>query len=316
MKRFREQRGQAMVLTCLFIASLLGMAALVLDAGSWFRTHRNLQAVADAAALAGAHALPNNTIQAAALARDYAAKNGGYSLDRIDFSGKFTGSDTINVHVSEEAPGVFAKVFGIDSVHIGAGASARSSGVSAVKWVAPIVVNEKHPDLGCAQAGGVGPCPITKIHLLNLHKPHGGDAAGAFGLLDLLGGNGSVGDSELADWMDRGFDQYMGKGKYHSVPSAKFNGSNFCQALMSHIKPGLEPPHVVYFPIYRDPIIGSGANAEFDIIGWVAFEVHNADCRGSKGWVEGRFVPNSIVEGIQAEGGEPDFGLKAIELVE
>jgi Flp pilus assembly protein TadG len=61
MNRFRSERGQAMVLTTLFIVALLGMAALVLDLGTWFRSQRDLQAVADAAALAGAQEQPDST---------------------------------------------------------------------------------------------------------------------------------------------------------------------------------------------------------------------------------------------------------------
>ena len=41
----RDQRGQAFVVTVLMIASLLGLTALVLDVGSWFRAHRQLQAI-------------------------------------------------------------------------------------------------------------------------------------------------------------------------------------------------------------------------------------------------------------------------------
>ena len=44
---------------------LLGMAGLVIDVGSWYRDQRDLQADADAAALAGAQELPNDTATAA-----------------------------------------------------------------------------------------------------------------------------------------------------------------------------------------------------------------------------------------------------------
>ena len=56
----KRENGQAMVLTVLFLAGLIGMSALVLDVGSWFREKRQLQLTADAAALAGAQALPGS----------------------------------------------------------------------------------------------------------------------------------------------------------------------------------------------------------------------------------------------------------------
>ena len=73
----RSERGQSTVLTLVFLTVLLGMAALVLDVGSWYRTKRAAQSTADAAALAGAQALPYDTAGASNLAMQYANKNGG-----------------------------------------------------------------------------------------------------------------------------------------------------------------------------------------------------------------------------------------------
>ena len=50
------------------MAVLLGMAAAVLDVGAWFRADRATQAAADAAALAAAHALPQDPAAASTLA--------------------------------------------------------------------------------------------------------------------------------------------------------------------------------------------------------------------------------------------------------
>ena len=59
--RARSDHGQATVLTVVFLVVLLGMAALVLDIGSWYRADRATQSTADAAALAGAQALPGDS---------------------------------------------------------------------------------------------------------------------------------------------------------------------------------------------------------------------------------------------------------------
>ena len=76
MKRLiRSQRGQTMVMTVIFVTVLLGMAAVVVDVGSWFVDRRALQASVDAAALAAAQDLPDTGF-AASTARAYAAKNG------------------------------------------------------------------------------------------------------------------------------------------------------------------------------------------------------------------------------------------------
>src|SRR5438132_4699068 len=56
----RNERGQVFAITAFSLVVLLGMSALVLDVGSWFRTKRRLQGTADAAALAGAQSLPSD----------------------------------------------------------------------------------------------------------------------------------------------------------------------------------------------------------------------------------------------------------------
>src|SRR5438132_13054948 len=75
--RSRNERGQALVLTAIAMVMVCGMAALVLDAGNWFRDKRRLQGTADAAALAGAQALPTHPGNAQTMARNYANQNGG-----------------------------------------------------------------------------------------------------------------------------------------------------------------------------------------------------------------------------------------------
>src|SRR2546423_12212960 len=102
--RLNSSRGQATVLTLVFLAVLLGMAALVLDIGSWHRADRNTQSTADSAALAGAQALPDDTSHAAGLASNYAAKNGG-GHDNVGFSTCYGTNDTGNVAAQENAPG-------------------------------------------------------------------------------------------------------------------------------------------------------------------------------------------------------------------
>ena len=47
--RIRNDNGQATVITVVFLVVLLGMAALVLDIGSWYRADRSTQSTADAA---------------------------------------------------------------------------------------------------------------------------------------------------------------------------------------------------------------------------------------------------------------------------
>jgi secretion/DNA translocation related TadE-like protein len=311
MNSLRSDRGQATVLSVIFLVALLGAVALVLDVGSWFREQRDSQSTADASALAAAQALPDSTGDAAILANEYLTKNGGGTAD-VTFTSGPVANDTVTVRVEREAPGVFAKLFGIESVTVGAQASARAGGMDAARWVAPIVVNLKHEKLQCG--GSVNkPTPCfgepTTIELEHLHKPGSGDAAGAFGLINLdQKDNGSVGGSTLGDWILRGFDAYLEPGNYTSVPSAKFNDSHIRDALAARLTDDL------LFPIYKS-ISGSGSNAVYEIVGWVGFNVTKYQASGSTGKIWGSFT-KVLWEGIQSNSGNNlNFGTRTVELV-
>jgi Putative Flp pilus-assembly TadE/G-like len=308
MNRLRNERGQTMVLTTLFVAALLGMAALVVDLGTWFRDQRDLQAVADAAALAGAQELPEDTSLARSRAIDYTTKNGGASPGITFTSTLGSGLDTIRVELQRPAPGFFAKVFGVNSVEIRAHAVARASYPSKFRWVAPITVNEKHPMLNCNPPPSCwNPANETWIDLEHLHKPGSGDASGSFALLSL--NNGDVDANTLADWLLNGYDEYIGPGDFRSAPSANFNNGQFQSALEQ--RKGTE----MLFPIYRK-ITGSGSTADYEIVGFVGFVVLEVKGGGAEQRLRGYFT-RVVWDGIPAET-KPgtDFGVRTIELIE
>ena len=140
--RLRSESAQSLVITLVFMVALIGMAAAVLDVGSWYRADRKLQANADAAALAGAALLPDNTAQAEATAISYADKNdGGVEAGNIRFRSSIAPNDTIEVTAERPAPGFFAKIFGFDSVQVRAKAVARAGALGRAKWAAPIAVD-------------------------------------------------------------------------------------------------------------------------------------------------------------------------------
>jgi Flp pilus assembly protein TadG len=303
----KDQRGQAFVITVLMIASLLGLSALVLDVGSWFRAHRQLQATADAAALAGAQSLPDDPGTASSLANDYAAKNtSGLQGVTVNLSQTYVSNDTIKVHVAKPAEGFFSKVFGINSVAEGASATARVAGMKSALYVAPIVVNQQHPMLNNCNGPCFGPGYQTTIPVGQTGAP------GAFGLVNLdPQSGGTSGASTLAGWIENGFDKYLDIGSYASDPGVKFNSNGIQDAMNTRI--GTE----MLFPVY-DTLTGTGANAQYHIIGWVGFMVTGVDKQGNNGNVSGYFT-RVIWTGIQASsagGGGPNYGARAVQLVD
>jgi Flp pilus assembly protein TadG len=315
MKLKRDQSGQASVLTAVYIAALLGMAALVLDVGSWFRQHRHLQATADAAALAGAQELPLSTGLARSFAERYAHRNTtALTGVSVSFSSKVETNDTIHVEVEKPAPGFFSKILGVSTVDVDAKAVARVGGMQSAKYVAPIVVKNTHPMLtgtGCGNIGGpcLGPSYVTTIPVGDTGAP------GAFALLNLAGGgSGTASASELSDWIVNGYEPELPLGGYYSSPGVKFNSHGIQEGLdtrMNSVSP------VMLFPVY-DTLTGQGSNAEYHIIGWVPFHILDFETHGNNGSITGYFT-DVIWNGTlttTSGGGGPNFGARTVQLVE
>ncbi len=70
----RDQSGQALVLVAVMMVVLLGAAALVIDIGDLFIDYNRLQGSTNAAALAGAHSLPQTS--ATSVAQQYSGGSG------------------------------------------------------------------------------------------------------------------------------------------------------------------------------------------------------------------------------------------------
>jgi hypothetical protein len=301
--RFRSESGQALLVTVLFLATLVGAVALTIDVGGWYREQRQAQAAADAAALAGGQALPTSTPEAIRLAGIYASANGGVAASSISFRSDYEAHDTVVVRVERTAPSFFASFFSIGSAEVHATAAARAGVPQQAKWVAPIVVNKLHPML----SGPGCPCFHSET-TLPLDKQ---GAPGAFGLVNLDSSvNGTVGTSVLSDWIQHGFDEYLTLGGYASDPGASFNSNLIRDALSARLNTEL------LFPVY-DTLTGGGSNATYNVIGWVAFHLDGFDnSQGNSQTLTGYFT-RVIWDGIQSSTNKhlPDFGAYSVSLV-
>jgi hypothetical protein len=306
MTRHKDSCGQAFVLTIMFLLVLMGMAAAVLDVGSWYRADRALQATVDAAALAGAQALPEDSGKASALADEYATKNGGGSIT-VSFTTQVFADDTITVEGTRPAPGFFAKVFGVDSVTVKGRAKARAGYPVEAKYVVPIVVDEKHEKLQC----NPNPCSgETELKYQHLKKNGSPDGAGNFGFINLTG-EGGTGTSDLEKWITEGFDKYLGLGDYDARTGNPFSSSHVKDTLDARIG------DIMLFPIYRK-LSGSGTNAKYEIIGWAGFRLTGVDVKGNDEKLFGEFV-SVTWDGIQAgkaSAAPPNFGVKNVSLID
>jgi Flp pilus assembly protein TadG len=329
LSRLREESGQVLVLVAAAMVGFIAMTAFVVDVGAWFHQQRATQATVDAAALAGAQALPDKTA-ATNLAVSYGTKNGA--------GGTITGSnvsvmttygpnyDTVKVTKAQQSNDFFGKIFGFSFVTVHAKATAMAGAPKEAIYVAPIVVNLLHPDItgaACHQqiAGQSNPCfGATNQTTLQLGKT---GAPGAFDLLNLdcfdvttsgscTNTNGTTGASTMASWITDGYDKYLPLGGYYSDPGAKYNGNEIDQALDARI--GTE----LLFPVY-DTLVDQGSNATYHIVGWIGFHLLSGTLQGTSGTLTGYFT-RVIWDGIlpaNGQGGAPSgLGVTTVALVD
>jgi Putative Flp pilus-assembly TadE/G-like len=301
MSRVRSESGQTITILVFFLFVMILMAGAVMDVGAWFRADRQTQNVADAAALAAAQELPGDPGLATATAISYAGKNGGsISAGNVKYSRGNVDNDTVSVNVTDEAPTVFTKIIGIESVTVGAAAKARASAMGEAKYVAPIAVDVKHPLLQCSPE----PC-FDQATTLDLTKT----GPGAFRLLNLDDSKGGTGQQILADWILNGYSDALPLDWYFQDAGAKFNASEVKAAL--NLRLGDE----LLFPVY-DLVTGSGSNLEYHVIGWVGFVVTDFKGNGSSGTIDGHFTKVTWDGLASTDPSAPSFGARTISLVE
>ena len=311
-----NQRGQSLVLSLLFLSVLVGMAAMVVDVGSWYRADRKLQANADAAALAGAQELPANTAAAEASALEYAETNdGGLEAKGVKFRTTVLPNDTIEVNADRPAPGFFAQLFGRGSVDVRAKAAARTGVLGSAIGAAPIAVDWQHEMLHCTppescwgryEDGTFVPGTQTTIDFFKT-------GPGAFRLVNIDSSQGGTGLQDVADWIRTGYlDEADVEQWYYSDPGIKPNSSHIKDALDYRL--GQEPD--LLLPVYN-AVEAQGAGFKYYVIGFAVFHVTSWEIHGAKdSRITGYFM-DMVWTGVPASsGGAGNFGARAVELIE
>src|SRR5438128_11601295 len=120
-----RERGQVLILFVIGTSVIFVIGAIVVDIGIWVSERRNAQAAADLAALAAATQLRDpSDPNAAAIAKglDFAKRNGYDTADsriRVDVFPDL-GNDTVKVEIEEHGGSLFAGIFGITNMDVGA----------------------------------------------------------------------------------------------------------------------------------------------------------------------------------------------------
>ncbi len=185
---FSERKGSILIIVAVALVALLGIAALVVDAGLLYYTKVFLSNAADAAALAGVQRLPKYPAEARSIAEAYAINNG------VDESGVTTeimpDGSTIKVTTEKTVSLGFARVLGFSSTDVKASAKARVGTARSAFGVVPFGVIWK-PEFEPPDDEEVE--PILQIMKYNPHTKKDEDIGpGNFAALALGGTGGKV----------------------------------------------------------------------------------------------------------------------------
>ncbi len=143
--RHTSERGQVLVVAVMALGVLMGMVALVTDAGALLHERRSLQNAADAAALAGAKELPANPELAASRARAWVAGNGIADPDTlvVQITTTYATNDTISVRLGRDVKYRFANVLGLSGATVSAAAAARTGSPAGLDRFIPFAVENQ-----------------------------------------------------------------------------------------------------------------------------------------------------------------------------
>ncbi|MDO9533917.1 MAG: pilus assembly protein TadG-related protein, partial [Bacillota bacterium] len=135
----KNERGSIVIIVAAALVVLLGLTALVTDAGILYLNRSRLQTAVDAAALAGAQELPASSIGARNDATQYANNNGINAGELLPIN--ISSNDReITVSARRDVDMFFAKVLNFNSVEVPVVAKAR---IEAGSGVMPIGIPEE-----------------------------------------------------------------------------------------------------------------------------------------------------------------------------
>jgi hypothetical protein len=299
--RIRSDSGQAFVFVAFALMVLVGMAALVIDGGSWYRAQRHLQTAADAAALAGAQELPTKPSTATTVALDYAQRN---YAGIPDPTVTFPDTATIDVSATATAPGIFARIYGaaFDEVDISAQAQARVSAPLELKNVAPIAVYKEEACIVSDPS-----CFGQPVTLAFDEDAEFDPTKSKFGLLD-LDRDGTVGAADIKSWVQDGYSEHLPINTDYPPANGEKNG------IKQELEDAANEERVLMFPVFD----GASASTGYHVVGWAAFVIDEVvKWTGNEHELTGHFV-TFIATDLAAGGPIPDpdsdYGVHVITL--
>lgn len=137
----KKSKGQALALVAIMIPTFIGMAMMVIDVGTLYLTHTQLQTAADQGALAGCYDLNGGSpspANAKTNGEGYAHNSPGKATDAVVATVTYNAAlKSVRVNTSRTVQFFFAPLFGMNNSVVTATATARLDAASSIPPGAP-----------------------------------------------------------------------------------------------------------------------------------------------------------------------------------
>lgn len=277
----KEEKGSALVLMALALTVLLSSVALVTDVGAAYLNKVQVANAADAAALAGAQGLPDET-KATAIAQAYGAKNGVPHIQVEVAEDK----KEIQVTAQRSMNLLFARIMGYNTTRASAQARVRLEPLTGVKGIVPLGIEEQPLVFGetyvLKYAAGSGP---------------GGEYhSGWLGILALQGPGAKLYEEDLK----YGFDQEVKIGDLLDIQTGNISGKTQ-SGVQYRIDQCKHTPACTADHYEKDcpkillvPMIKPYDSKRVQVAGFAAFLVDAVAGMGNENYITGQFIYYSI----------------------
>jgi hypothetical protein len=290
-KELNKEKGSVVILVAVSLTVLLGLAALVTDLGVLYVKHTHLQSALDAAVLAGAQDLPQDTALARQTATEYAATNG---LPQITVN--ITNNNLkISASAQEQVPTFFAKIWGIDENTITASAAAVTVPPSGMEGLVPFGLLDQDLD-------------FDRLYDLKVGANNDADSvlddSGWFGALDFPDldlTDGLGGATNYANFIENGYPASITLGQTLHVEHGVMSGPTKTAVTLR-----MAANRLVYIPIVTIIEASGDSIIDVQVVGFAAFLLEGVTKNGNESFVRGHFVETMVFNG-QESGSNSDL---------
>ncbi|MDQ0255748.1 hypothetical protein J2S74_003130 [Evansella vedderi] len=305
-KLIKNERGAVIVLVAFYMTVVIGLLALVVDAGSLYLEKSRLQKGVDLAVLAGMQNLPDLPERALSAASNVALAN-DLKENEVAFSIRENGT-ILAATAKRNVSFTFARALGFSDQIVTASAKGRVGSLTGVKGALPL--------------GAYGNQMFTFGERVTLRVGPGSQEAGTFGALELSGGGASDYERDLT----RGFAGVLSIGdviltRSGTVANPTFRAIDARKKECPYHRAGKTPtykdhpdncPLVGIIPIFKEMVPNDFSRVQ--IVGFGSFFIEDVGRANEGAPITGRFIRYSFSGDFAPE--LNPYGAYAYKLVE